>query len=64
MSDSAIPADLFADQVLPYGRLLHATALRLTGNPADAEERCRKRLRARLRAEQPPLRPGQRYRAA
>jgi len=26
--------------------------------------RGRKRLRARLRAEQPPLRPGQRYRAA
>ena len=38
MSNSAIPADLFADQVLPYARLLRATALRLTGNPADAED--------------------------
>ena len=38
MSDSARPADRFADQVLPYARLLHSTALRLTGNPADAED--------------------------
>jgi len=77
VSDSAIPADLFADQVLPYARLLHATALRLTGNAEIAEitgvplgtvmsrlHRGRKRLRARLTAEQSPLRPGQRSRAA
>ena len=38
MSDSARPADRFADQVLPYDSLLHSTALRLTGNPADAED--------------------------
>ena len=38
MSNSAGPADRFADQVLPYARLLHSTALRLTGNPADAED--------------------------
>jgi RNA polymerase sigma-70 factor, ECF subfamily len=38
VSNSARPADGFADQVLPYARLLHSTALRLTGNPADAED--------------------------
>jgi len=38
VSDSARPADRFADQVLPYDSLLHSTALRLTGNPADAED--------------------------
>jgi RNA polymerase sigma-70 factor (ECF subfamily) len=38
VSDSATPADGFADQVLPYARLLHSTALRLTGNPVDAED--------------------------
>lgn len=31
-------ADRFADQVLPYSRQLHAAALRLTGNLADAED--------------------------
>jgi RNA polymerase sigma-70 factor, ECF subfamily len=31
-------ADSFADQVLPYARQLHSFALRLTGNPADAED--------------------------
>lgn len=38
MSDPAEPAELFADQVLPYARQLHSAALRLTGNPADAED--------------------------
>ena len=38
MSNPARPADRFADQVLPYARQLHSTALRLTGNPADAED--------------------------
>jgi len=38
VSNSAGPAELFADQVLPYARLLHSTALRLTGNAADAED--------------------------
>jgi RNA polymerase sigma-70 factor (ECF subfamily) len=32
------PADSFAEQVLPYARQLHSVALRLTGNPADAED--------------------------
>jgi len=31
-------AELFARQALPYRRQLHANALRLTGNPADAED--------------------------
>jgi RNA polymerase sigma-70 factor, ECF subfamily len=31
-------ADSFAEQVLPYARQLHSVALRLTGNPADAED--------------------------
>ncbi len=34
----AEPADSFADQVLPYARQLRSAALRLTGNPADAED--------------------------
>jgi RNA polymerase sigma-70 factor (ECF subfamily) len=34
----AEPADSFADQVLPYARQLHSAALRLTGNPADADD--------------------------
>jgi RNA polymerase sigma-70 factor, ECF subfamily len=38
VSDPAQPAEGFADQVLPYARQLHAAALRLTGNPADAED--------------------------
>jgi RNA polymerase sigma-70 factor (ECF subfamily) len=38
VSNSAAPAERFADQVLPYARLLHSTALRLTGNAADAED--------------------------
>lgn len=38
MSNLAEPADRFADQVLPYARQLHSAALRLTGNPADAED--------------------------
>jgi DNA-directed RNA polymerase specialized sigma24 family protein len=38
VSNSARPADRFADQVLPYARLLHSTALRLTGNPAGADD--------------------------
>jgi RNA polymerase sigma-70 factor (ECF subfamily) len=38
VSTSARPADRFADQVLPYAGLLHSTALRLTGNLADAED--------------------------
>ena len=38
MSNPAEPADRFADQVLPYARQLHSAALRLTGNPADAED--------------------------
>jgi RNA polymerase sigma-70 factor (ECF subfamily) len=32
------PADSFAEQVLPYAAQLHRVALRLTGNPADAED--------------------------
>lgn len=36
MSIPANAADRFADQVLPYARQLHAAALRLTGNLADA----------------------------
>ena len=77
MSDSAIPADLFADQVLPHARLLHATALRLTGNAEIAEitgvplgtvmsrlHRGRKRLRAWLAGDQPPVGSRQRSRAA
>jgi RNA polymerase sigma-70 factor, ECF subfamily len=31
-------ADGFADEALPYRRQLYAIALRLTGNPADAED--------------------------
>lgn len=31
-------AELFTSQALPYRRQLYATALRLTGNPADAED--------------------------
>jgi len=38
VSNSAGPAEPFADQVLPYARLLHSTALRLTGNASDAED--------------------------
>jgi RNA polymerase sigma-70 factor (ECF subfamily) len=38
VSNLAEPADRFADQVLPYARQLHSAALRLTGNPADAED--------------------------
>ena len=38
MSIPAAAADSFADQVLPYRRQLYATALRLTGNLADAED--------------------------
>lgn len=38
MSIPAEPADEFADQVLSYSRQLHSAALRLTGNPADAED--------------------------
>jgi RNA polymerase sigma-70 factor, ECF subfamily len=38
VSNSAEPADRFADQVLPYRPQLHSAALRLTGNPADAED--------------------------
>lgn len=38
MSNPPEPADRFADQVLPYERQLHSAALRLTGNPADAED--------------------------
>jgi RNA polymerase sigma-70 factor, ECF subfamily len=38
VSNSAEPADQFADQVLPYRPQLHSAALRLTGNPADAED--------------------------
>ena len=38
MSIAAEPADQFADQVLSYARQLHSAALRLTGNPADAED--------------------------
>jgi RNA polymerase sigma-70 factor, ECF subfamily len=30
--------DSFAEQVLPYAGQLHSVALRLTGNPADAED--------------------------
>ncbi len=36
--DVAEPVDIFAGQVLQYGRQLHSVALRLTGNPADAED--------------------------
>ncbi len=32
------PAETFAGQVLPYARQLHAMALRLSGNLADAED--------------------------
>jgi RNA polymerase sigma-70 factor (ECF subfamily) len=32
------PADNFAEQVLPYAGQLHSVALRLTGNPVDAED--------------------------
>jgi RNA polymerase sigma-70 factor (ECF subfamily) len=38
VSIPAKSADRFADQVLPYARQLHAVALRLTENPADAED--------------------------
>ena len=38
MSNPAEPADRFADQVLPYQPQLRSTALRLTGNLADAED--------------------------
>jgi RNA polymerase sigma-70 factor (ECF subfamily) len=38
MSIPAEFADCFADQVLPYAKQLHSVALRLTGNPADAED--------------------------
>jgi RNA polymerase sigma-70 factor (ECF subfamily) len=38
VSIAAEPADQFADQVLSYARQLHSAALRLTGNPADAED--------------------------
>lgn len=38
MSIPASPADQFADQVLSFARQLHSAALRLTGNPADAED--------------------------
>ena len=37
-AESAEPSDGFADQVLPYARQLHCAALRLTGNPADADD--------------------------
>jgi len=49
VSAPAEPADSFADQVLPYARQLHSAALRLTGNPTDADDLGRKRLRALLR---------------
>lgn len=32
------PDDTFTTEALPYLRQLHASALRLTGNPADAED--------------------------
>lgn len=35
---TAESADTFAGQVLPYARQLRAAALRLTGNPADADD--------------------------
>jgi hypothetical protein len=35
---SAQPTGSFADQVLPYARQLLSFAVRLTGNPADAED--------------------------
>jgi RNA polymerase sigma-70 factor (ECF subfamily) len=38
VSIPAAPADQFAYQVLSYARQLHSAALRLTGNPADAED--------------------------
>jgi RNA polymerase sigma-70 factor (ECF subfamily) len=38
VSDPAEPADRFADQVLPYQPQLRSAALRLTGNPADADD--------------------------
>ena len=38
MSNLAEPADRFADQVLPYQPQLRSAALRLSGNPADAED--------------------------
>jgi RNA polymerase sigma-70 factor, ECF subfamily len=38
VNKTACAADGFADQVLPYARQLHSQALRLTGNPADAED--------------------------
>jgi RNA polymerase sigma-70 factor (ECF subfamily) len=38
VSNPAEPADRFADQVLPYQPQLRSAALRLTGNPADAED--------------------------
>lgn len=38
MNNPAESADRFADQVLPYQPQLHSAALRLTGNPADAED--------------------------
>jgi RNA polymerase sigma-70 factor, ECF subfamily len=38
VSETAEPADTFAATVLPYARHLHIVALRLTGNPADAED--------------------------
>ncbi len=38
MSNSATPADRFAEQVLPFARELRSTALRLTGTPVDADD--------------------------
>ena len=38
MSSPTEPADRFADQVLPYQPQLRSAALRLTENPADAED--------------------------
>jgi RNA polymerase sigma-70 factor (ECF subfamily) len=38
VSNPAEPAHRFADQVLPYQPQLRSAALRLTGNPADAED--------------------------
>jgi RNA polymerase sigma-70 factor (ECF subfamily) len=35
---TAESVDTFADQVLPYARQLRSAALRLTGNPADADD--------------------------
>jgi RNA polymerase sigma-70 factor, ECF subfamily len=38
VSETAEAADSFAATVLPYARQLHTVALRLTGNPSDAED--------------------------